>query len=77
MQEVDETAVQRCDKIVVDSLQAALAEAGDLVIPLEKNLIRKVDIHGELGSLVNGELPGRETADEITFFKFNAIYQYQ
>jgi ornithine cyclodeaminase len=69
MQEVDEVAVQRCSKIVVDSLQAALAEAGDLVIPLEKNLIRKVDIHGELGSLVNGDLPGRESGDEITFFK--------
>ena len=69
MQEVDEVAVQRCSKIVVDSLQAALLEAGDLVIPLEKNLIRKVDIHGELGSLVNGDLPGRESDDEITFFK--------
>jgi ornithine cyclodeaminase len=68
MQEVDETTVQK-SKIVVDSIQACLAEAGDLVIPLEKNVITKLDIHGELGAIINGELSGRESADEITFFK--------
>jgi ornithine cyclodeaminase len=68
MQEVDETAVQRA-KIVVDSLHACLAEAGDLIIPLEKNLISKLDIHAELGQIVNGERPGRESPEEITFFK--------
>lgn len=68
MQEVDEVAVQQA-KIVVDSLQACLAEAGDLIIPLEKNLIHKVDIHAELGQIVNGERPGRESREEITFFK--------
>lgn len=68
MQEVDEVAVQRA-KIVVDSLQACLAEAGDLMIPIEKNIIRQQDIHGELGAIVNGELPGRESPEEITFFK--------
>jgi ornithine cyclodeaminase/alanine dehydrogenase-like protein (mu-crystallin family) len=68
MQEVDEIAVKK-SKIVVDSLQACLAEAGDLIIPLEKNIIGKLNIHGELGAIVNGELPGRESAEEITFFK--------
>jgi ornithine cyclodeaminase/alanine dehydrogenase-like protein (mu-crystallin family) len=68
MQEVDEITVQRA-KVVVDSLQACLAEAGDLLIPLEKNLISKIDIHGELGAIVNGDIPGRESRDEITFFK--------
>jgi ornithine cyclodeaminase len=68
MQEVDEVTVQRA-KIVVDSLKACLAEAGDLLIPLEKNLISKLDLHGEIGAIVNGQLPGRESAEEITFFK--------
>lgn len=68
MQEVDEETVKR-SKIVVDSLQSALAEAGDLVIPLQKNIISKLDIHGELGAIVNGDLPGRESEEEITFFK--------
>jgi ornithine cyclodeaminase/alanine dehydrogenase-like protein (mu-crystallin family) len=68
MQEVDEVTIQRA-KIVVDSLQACLAEAGDLIIPLKKNFITKMDIHGELGEIVNGTIPGREFDDEITFFK--------
>jgi ornithine cyclodeaminase len=69
MQEVDEEAVSRVDKIVVDSLQACLAEAGDLLIPIQKRIINRVDIHGEIGQIVNGEKLGRESPDEITLFK--------
>lgn len=68
MQEVDEETVKR-STIVVDSLQACLAEAGDLIIPIQNNVISKLDIHAELGQIVNGERTGRETYDEITFFK--------
>jgi len=68
LQEVDEVAVERA-KIVVDSRQAALAEAGDLIIPLQKGLISRSDIHAELGEIVNGDKPGRESPEEITFFK--------
>jgi ornithine cyclodeaminase len=68
MQEVDEETIRRA-KIVVDSLQACLAEAGDLIIALAKNVISEFDIHAELGQIVNGERPGRELQDEITFFK--------
>jgi ornithine cyclodeaminase len=69
MQEVDEIAVQRADKIVVDSLQACLAEAGDLIIPIEKRLLSKVDIYGEIGEIVNGQKVGRESDEEITMFE--------
>jgi ornithine cyclodeaminase/alanine dehydrogenase-like protein (mu-crystallin family) len=68
MQEIDEETVRQA-KIVVDSLQACLAEAGDLIIALEKNVIGKLDIHAELGQIVNGERPARESQEEITFFK--------
>ena len=68
MQEVDEVTVQYA-KIVVDSVTACLAEAGDLIIPLEKHIISKLDIHGELGAIVNGLIVGRESRDEITYFK--------
>jgi ornithine cyclodeaminase/alanine dehydrogenase-like protein (mu-crystallin family) len=68
MQEVDEVTIQYA-KIVVDSVQACLAEAGDLIIPLEKHIISKLDIHGELGAIVNGRIAGRESRDEITYFK--------
>jgi ornithine cyclodeaminase/alanine dehydrogenase-like protein (mu-crystallin family) len=68
MQEVDEVTVQQA-KIVVDSRRASLAEAGDLIIPLQKGLITGASIHAELGEIVNGHKPGRESPAEITFFK--------
>ena len=68
MQEVDATLVQRA-RVVVDSREAALAEAGDLIIPLRQGLITADHIHAELGEIVNGDKPGRTSDDEITFFK--------
>ena len=68
MQEVDEITVKGA-KIVVDSLSACLAETGDLIIPLRDKVISQQDIHGELGAIVNGDLPGRETPEENSFFK--------
>lgn len=68
MQEIDETTVTRA-KIVIDQREAAWEEAGDLIIPRDKGLISEEDIHAELGEIVNGTKPGRESPDEITFFK--------
>lgn len=68
MQEVDEATVARA-RIVVDSRQACLAEAGDLIIPLQKGLISEADIHAELGEIVSGARPGREVTDQVTLFK--------
>lgn len=68
MQEVDETTIRRA-KIVVDSREACLAEAGDLIIPLRKGEICEADIHAELGEIVLGRKAGRESAEEITTFK--------
>lgn len=69
MQENSETLVRRADKIVVDSYEAALAEAGDLIIPMEKGLITRASIYAELGEITGGTKPGRERDSEITFFK--------
>jgi ornithine cyclodeaminase len=68
MQEIPQETVVR-SKIVVDSLTASLAETGDLIIPLEKKLISRKDIHGELGEIASGSQVGRETDEEITLFK--------
>ena len=68
MQEIPEKTVAR-SKIVVDSLEACLAEAGDLIIPLKKGLITEHDIHGQLGDILSGITVGRENEEEITFFK--------
>ena len=60
MQEVDEETIRR-SRIFVDSMEACLEEAGDLIIPLKKGLIQRADILGELGEIAAGKKPGRRT----------------
>lgn len=68
MQEVDAETIRRA-KVVIDSRQASLVEAGDLIVPLRQGIIAASHIHAELGEIVAGGKPGRESADEITYFK--------
>jgi len=68
MQEVDEATVQRA-LLVVDSREAAWAEAGDLIIPRDKGLIKESDVYAELGEIALGQKLGRSDKDQITFFK--------
>ena len=60
--EVDTTTIGRASRIVVDSREACLEEAGDLIIP-------NAEIDAEIGEIVNGDKQGRQSDDEITFFK--------
>ncbi|GAC1379422.1 MAG: ornithine cyclodeaminase [Ktedonobacteraceae bacterium] len=56
-------------RIVVDQREAALLEAGDLLQPLAVGRIAAPEKWLELGELVTGKQPGRQTAEEITVFK--------
>lgn len=69
MQEVPGEVVARADKVVVESREAALAEAGDLQIPIRQGLWDAGRLHAELGEIHSGHRPGRERADELTLFK--------
>ncbi|MYB95106.1 ornithine cyclodeaminase family protein [Candidatus Poribacteria bacterium] len=60
--EVDTETIRRAHRIVVDSREDCLAEAGDLIIP-------NAEIDAEIGEIINGDKPGRQSDDEITFFK--------
>ncbi|MCY3549013.1 MAG: ornithine cyclodeaminase family protein [Candidatus Poribacteria bacterium] len=60
--EVDTTTIRRSDRIVVDSREACVEEAGDLIIP-------NAEIDAEIGEILNGDKPGRDSDSEITFFK--------
>ena len=68
MQEIDEKTVRE-SLLVVDSRQAALEEAGDLIIPIQNGSINEGHIHAELGEIVAGLKPGRTNNEQITFFK--------
>ncbi len=56
-------------KVVVDSRAAALEEAGDLIQPMRAGLFDASHIHAELGEIVLGRKAGRQTQEEITYFK--------
>jgi len=56
-------------KIIVDQIKACKKEAGDLIIPMEEGKWSFEKVHGELGQVVAGELPTRESETEITLFK--------
>jgi len=68
VREIPAETVRRA-RVVVDHLPAALAEAGDLIIPMEQGLIAKDHICAELGEIIAGLKKGRESPEQVTLFK--------
>ena len=68
MREVDGELVSKA-KVVVDSRATVLSEAGDLVHAIAEDVFSFDDIYAELGELVAGSIPSRESSVEITLFK--------
>ncbi len=66
--ELDPDLVARA-RVVVDTYAGALAEAGDLLIPLKAGQITREHLAAELGEIVNGAKPGRTSDAEITIFE--------
>ncbi|MFN3621430.1 MAG: ornithine cyclodeaminase family protein [Nitrososphaerales archaeon] len=66
--ELDTTTVKR-SKVVVDTLEGALSESGDIIIPIKEGAIDEKHIWCELKDLISGSKKGRESAEEITLWK--------
>ncbi len=70
--ELDGEAVRRCDHIVVDALDQARVECGDLIAaakagePVWDRVV-------ELGAVAAGKAPGRQRADQVTLFESQGI----
>lgn len=64
-----DTALVRRGRVFVDSREGALAEAGDIVLPIVEGAIGPGHIAGELGELALGRIPGRTHPGEVTIFK--------
>nr|WP_070959319.1 ornithine cyclodeaminase family protein [Hyphomonas sp. Mor2] len=56
-------------RVYVDLLSAALAEAGDIMIPLKECAFEESHIVGEIGQVLLNQIERRQTSDEITIFK--------
>lgn len=70
--ELDTEAIRRMDLITVDSSEQARMESGDLIIPAAEGALDWARVY-ELGEVVAGRRPGRQSADEINLFKSNGL----
>ncbi|MGL4232877.1 MAG: ornithine cyclodeaminase family protein [Casimicrobium sp.] len=68
MREVDDDAVRRA-RVVADTYAGALAEAGDLVQPIERGVIDRAHVIAELAEVLRGEKRIRRDANDTTLFK--------
>lgn len=69
MNELDPALFGIADKIYFDSTEACMEESGDVHRPLEQKIISEQDFNGELGQVILGQIPGRESEDEIIIYK--------
>jgi ornithine cyclodeaminase len=67
MREADDETVGRAS-VFVDTM-AAIADAGDLVHPIENGTLRREDVKATLADLCRRQHRGRSAAGEITLFK--------
>jgi ornithine cyclodeaminase len=66
--ELDADAVRRA-RLFVDRRESALNEAGDFLIARDEGAVGDDHIRGELGEVLLGQVPGRESPDDVTLFK--------
>lgn len=67
MREADDTVISRAS-VFLDTF-GGLLESGDIAIPMEKGILTKESIGGDLFSLCSGKRKGRTDENEITVFK--------
>ena len=72
VRELDTTTIKR-SKLIADSYEACLNEAGDIMIPIQEGAINKSHLHAEIGEIITGKKPGRTDDKEITLFKSNGL----
>jgi alanine dehydrogenase len=65
--EID-TATLLKGRVIVDDLDQAFHEKGEILIPLEAGEITRDHVKGSIGEVIVGKVPGRTSNDEITMF---------
>ncbi|HZS29296.1 MAG TPA: ornithine cyclodeaminase family protein [Candidatus Angelobacter sp.] len=66
--EVDDETVRRA-RVVVDTYDGCLSEAGDLLIPLQNGTVGHSHVIADLHEISSGKKAGRAGQDDITLFK--------
>jgi len=70
--ELDNVVLERASFVCCDWLPQARLESADLIEPVETGVLDWLEVH-ELSEVVGGELPGRQSPDDIVVFKSNGI----
>ena len=70
--ELDNVVLERAAFVCCDSREQSRLESGDLIEPVEHGVLDWLEVH-ELHEVVAGELPGRQSPDDIVVFKSNGI----
>lgn len=70
--ELDEETIQRSDFVVVDDIQQAGTECGDILYAIEQGVIRWEQIR-TLTEVVGGAIKGRASMSDITLFESQGI----
>lgn len=66
--EVDPLLLARA-RLFVDAMPAAMSLGGDIITAIDRGLLRRDDIVGEIGAVLDGREIGRRSEDEITAYK--------
>ena len=70
--ELDNVVLERASLVCCDWLEQARIESSDLIEPVETGVLDWLEVH-ELHEVVSGELPGRQSLEDIVVFKSNGI----
>jgi len=70
--ELDNVVLERASLVCCDWLPQARVESADLIEPVETGVLDWLEVH-ELHEVVGGDLPGRQSDDDIVVFKSNGI----
>ena len=70
--EVDNVVLERATFVCCDSVEDARLESADLIEPVEAGVLDWLEVY-ELQDVVAGEIPGRESDDDIVVFKSNGL----
>jgi ornithine cyclodeaminase/alanine dehydrogenase-like protein (mu-crystallin family) len=70
--ELDNVVLERASFVCCDWKKQARLESADLIEPVQQGVLDWLEVH-ELHDVVSGELPGRQTPEDIVVFKSNGI----
>ena len=70
--ELDSVVLERATFVCCDWKEQAKLESADLIEPIQQGVLDWLEVH-ELQEVVSGELPGRQSPEDIVVFKSNGI----